>query len=248
MSEKIRTGNDIQIDWSLVDEEGQPYILEGRDIAVEVIVAEKKRVRIKDFTVGGNTVHFTYYGKDQKYTGRCDLKYIENDGEVNMVTFDTKDAFTMVPHSWLAVDDGETPEAIQLEFVTVVSNLMSKVGPPGTPAGFGEVTAEVDENIGGTPSVDVTTSGPNTAKNFHFSFHNLKGVPGRDAQVTSESVIEALGYTPVSKDVSDLTNYYDKDAVDDLISHAGPAGFSVDGTKLIIESSTARVEGSKLIL
>lgn len=182
MSEKIRTGNDIKIDWSLVDEEGQPYILEGRDIAVEVIVAEKKRVRIRDFTVDGNTVHFTYYGKDQKYTGRCDLKYIENDGEVNMVTFDTKDAFTMVPHSWLAVDDGETPEAIQLEFVTVVSNLMTKIGPPGPAAGFGEVTAEISDD-GGEPSVEVETSGENTAKNIHFGFKNIKGPKGDSARL-----------------------------------------------------------------
>jgi len=50
-------------------------------------------------------------------------------------------------------------------------------GTPGTPAGFGEVTATVDANTG-TPSVDVETSGPDTAKNFAFAFHNLKGQPG----------------------------------------------------------------------
>ena len=44
----------------------------------------------------------------------------------------------------------------------------------GDAAGFGSVTATVDANTG-TPSVQVTASGPATAKNFAFSFHNLVG-------------------------------------------------------------------------
>lgn len=50
-------------------------------------------------------------------------------------------------------------------------------GDPGPAAGFGEVNAEVDANIG-IPSVTVTTDGEDTAKNFHFSFHNLLGKTG----------------------------------------------------------------------
>lgn len=50
-------------------------------------------------------------------------------------------------------------------------------GTPGAAAGFGTVSATVDASTG-TPSVDVTTSGPDTAKNFAFAFHNLKGAQG----------------------------------------------------------------------
>lgn len=180
MNEKIRIGNDIDIRWTLKDGDEQPYILEGRDIAIEVVINDKKRVRIKELEVEANVVHFVFYGKDQKYTGVCDLKFIENDGEKEMVTFDTQAAFTLVPHSWLAIDEGETPETIQLEFVTITSSLTERVGPPG-PVGpaakVGEVTAEVD-NETGTPSVDVTTSGPDEQKNIHFAFHNIKGQQG----------------------------------------------------------------------
>ena len=47
----------------------------------------------------------------------------------------------------------------------------------GTPAGFGEIAATVDNSIG-TPSVTITTSGTNEAKNFTFAFTGLKGEQG----------------------------------------------------------------------
>lgn len=47
-------------------------------------------------------------------------------------------------------------------------------GDTGAPAGFGSITATVDNNVG-TPAVEVETSGPNASKNFNFKFKNLKG-------------------------------------------------------------------------
>ena len=47
----------------------------------------------------------------------------------------------------------------------------------GTAAGFGNPVATVDGNTG-TPSVEVTASGPDTAKVFTFTFKNLKGAKG----------------------------------------------------------------------
>ena len=55
-------------------------------------------------------------------------------------------------------------------------------GPTGDAAGFGTVSATVDSNVG-TPSVTVTASGPDTAKQFSFAFHNLKGEQGDAGQV-----------------------------------------------------------------
>ena len=55
-----------------------------------------------------------------------------------------------------------------------VSTGVSAIGPA---AGFGSVSATVDDNTG-TPSVEVTSSGPDTAKNITFAFHNLKGDDG----------------------------------------------------------------------
>lgn len=183
MSRKIRLGNDIDITWSLLDKDEQPYIVEGRDFEIEIHF-DKKKVRISAPTASGNAIHFVYYGKDQKHTGPATLVYIENGGRVDMVTFDTKDAFTMVEHSWLAIDSDEHPETVTLDFVTIVSNLHTKQGPPGQKgdpgdaAGFGEVTVDIDGDNTQPPSADVETDGPDTEKNFHFHLHNLQGPDG----------------------------------------------------------------------
>ena len=50
-------------------------------------------------------------------------------------------------------------------------------GATGAAAGFGTVSASVDANTG-TPSVSVSASGADTAKNFTFTFKNLKGAKG----------------------------------------------------------------------
>lgn len=50
-------------------------------------------------------------------------------------------------------------------------------GDTGLAAGFGTPTASVDDNVG-TPIVNVTASGEDTAKVFNFEFKNLKGQQG----------------------------------------------------------------------
>lgn len=89
-------------------------------------------------------------------------------------------------------------------------------GESGAAAGFGTVSASVDANTG-TPSVTVTASGPNTAKNFSFAFHNLKGADGAGAveSVNGKTGVVVLGAsdvgalpssTSIPTKVSDLTN------------------------------------------
>jgi len=59
-------------------------------------------------------------------------------------------------------------------------------GPTGAAAGFGTPTATVDANVG-TPAVEITATGDDTAKVFAFAFSNLKGEPGA-AGATGASV------------------------------------------------------------
>ena len=186
---KIRQGNDIEIWWSLLDAEEHPYILTGRNIAVELTVGTK-RVKIKEVEVNENVLHFTYYGKDQKYLGSYNLKYIENDGDVDMVTFDTKDAFTLVEHSWLAIDQGETPETIQLEVVTVSSELDSKIGPRGYSA----------------YEIAVQNGFVGTEEEWLASLKGEQGEPGTTDYNELENKPDLSQF--ITRTVNDLTNYY----------------------------------------
>ena len=61
--------------------------------------------------------------------------------------------------------------------VSATSKFEGRKGDPGSPGGFGNIDAEVDKNFG-EPYVDVTTEGPNDAKDIHFTFHNIRGERG----------------------------------------------------------------------
>ena len=85
--------------------------------------------------------------------------------------------------SYLAMQQvtGVTPSNDQTNWMQLSGpGLPGEQGPQGNPgaaAGFGEATATVDDTSG-TPSVDVETSGPDTAKVFTFAFSGLKGTKG----------------------------------------------------------------------
>lgn len=82
--------------------------------------------------------------------------------------------------SWTNDGEEENPDPVDI------------MGPPGAAAGFGTVTATADNTSSETPSVDVQSSGPDTAKNFTFAFTGLKGNPGEtpDIEIGTVNTLE----------------------------------------------------------
>lgn len=72
-------------------------------------------------------------------------------------------------------------------------------GVVGAAAGFGDITATVDETTG-VPSVDVNAEGDNTSKNITFNFHGLKGEQGVQGEVG-----EAAGFGNITATIDNET-------------------------------------------
>ena len=71
-------------------------------------------------------------------------------------------------------------------------------GKPGTSAGFGEPSISITSETG-TPTAEVTASGPDSAKVFHFTFNNLKG-NGIDS-ITEHWAVTATQTEPAPEEV-----------------------------------------------
>ncbi|WP_304068665.1 hypothetical protein [Megamonas hypermegale] len=110
----------------------------------------------------------------------------------------------------------ETPKDVHIIAVEGPKGDTGEQGETGAAAGFGTVTATIDATIG-TPSVEVTTSGEDTAKNFNFAFHNLKGETGAAGQDGTDGTD---GITPT---IGDNGNWYLGDT-DTGVAAQGPKG------------------------
>ena len=101
MERSIRIGKDFNVRWSIhrvVDGERQPYELAGK----ELVLQYRTPYGLKEATewkVEGNTIVWTFRGKEQKALGSYELILTENGGKDGMVTVDTCRAFKLVAHS-----------------------------------------------------------------------------------------------------------------------------------------------------
>lgn len=123
MERSIRIGKDFNVRWSIrkvVDGERQPYELAGK----ELVLQYRTPYGLKEATewkVVGNTVVWTFRGKEQKALGSHELILTENGGKDGMVTVDTCRAFKLVAHSC------EETEGSGSDIVTDVVMLESEV-------------------------------------------------------------------------------------------------------------------------
>ena len=128
---KIRLGNDIQFNWSLLNSEGEPYNLEGADLRI-TYTTFRGVTEVTDFSVSGNVVSWVFRGKDQKILGDYIITLQKNAGEDGMITIDKCSAFRLVARSCDA--GGETAcSHLKVETVELQSEVDGVIVDPVIP-------------------------------------------------------------------------------------------------------------------
>lgn len=87
-----RLGTDITINWPITIN-GDEKILSEYDLTLYIICNRYKKEL--PFTTEGNTLTFTFYGKDQRVYGDYDLLLVLNEGKEEQVMLDNKKAFNL---------------------------------------------------------------------------------------------------------------------------------------------------------
>lgn len=136
MERSIRIGKDFNVRWSInkvVDGERQPYELAGK----ELVLQYRTPYGLKEATewkVVGNTIVWTFRGKEQKALGSYELILTENGGKDGMVTVDTCRAFKLVAHSCEETEGSGSDiviEDVVLESEVAFAALRGPQGPAG---------------------------------------------------------------------------------------------------------------------
>ena len=109
----IRIGNDIPMAWRFYtyqDRQKTAYSMENRNLRLYMTDPAGRKESL-NFTVSGNALLFTFYGRDQRRTGEYTLTLIENEGQPGMLTIDKIRPFCLTPLQE-TVHGGTVPGAV----------------------------------------------------------------------------------------------------------------------------------------
>lgn len=211
--EKIRKGNDIEIQWAIYAGQGineAPYDLTGKNLTL-YFRNQFGRTEIYDYKVERHIISFMFWGKDQKHTGTYSIELVENEGREGMHTVDECEAFTLVSHSCQTGGESEgRVECIHLQFRSHMS-----VGFPSSGGGSDIVVDNVLSESSENPVQNkVVTSAINDLKT------SLNGL---------------------SQSVSDLSEKVDGYS-DDIAEATGKSGEATKAVEGITEQINAIIE------
>lgn len=116
-----RQGNDLKVAWSIFKKDGEPFRLEGLDVSL-YLKNMFGRKELNDFVVTGNIIQWTFYGKDQKNSGKYSLEMVINEGEKGMITTDKCDFVNLVACS-CKLQGGEDAPNVETESIELTSTL-----------------------------------------------------------------------------------------------------------------------------
>lgn len=115
----IRIGNDISVRWSLYRGD-EAYDLTNLPVTLYLKNAYGKK-EIKDYTIEGNQISWTFFGKDQKNTGKYSMVLVIREGEQGMASTDYCDFVQLV--SCACQVSGVDDENVQTETIELTSEV-----------------------------------------------------------------------------------------------------------------------------
>lgn len=134
MSKKVRIGNDIDVTWNvdLTKPDGSRIDLSSMELNVQLIVGSKEFDITEDnagLTITGDVITFTFFGSRQRYTGSYVLKL--SDANNTSITYDVRNAFILVDHSWESIDVISQPTSVEVGTAISISRALITSGPRG---------------------------------------------------------------------------------------------------------------------
>ena len=124
----IRIGNDIIVSWSIFAE-GEPYSLEGKEVTLYLCSQFGKR-KAEGYAITGNQITWTFFGKEQKHSGKYSLELVVNEDAEGMVTTDACDFVNLV--NCTCKVGGADDAGVQTESIELTSTLEYVAGSGGS--------------------------------------------------------------------------------------------------------------------
>ena len=139
----IRKGNDIQYTWTVKNLEG----VNGEKVVQLISCKTNVAQEAMTYSISGNVITGTFYGKDQKDVGAYRLLLLVNDGYDNMVTLDKVNAFNLTGVCNFGIVRGADDNAIETVVLEFESEIHVNVGASGE-----QVQADWDETNTDSPA------------------------------------------------------------------------------------------------
>ena len=246
----IRKGNDISVKWSLYNE-GSAFNIEGRNTRLILKNAHGKK-ELDDYTISGNAIIWTFYGKDQKDSGKYSLELVINEGEKGMITTDKCDFVNLVSCS-CKLQGGEDAPNVETESIELTSTLEYVAGGMSEEEVLNLLDGKVDKEKGkGLSSNDYTTAEKNKLSSLeNYDDSGLRAELSRiDTTKASKEDVEELSERIAENDVliEDLQNTkIDKEADDYYPQLSVGVADNLSGVEVVDSSFTTRQSGGGAI-
>ena len=117
----IRLGNDIKVDWYITRKDDQAFSLEGLNVSL-YLKSMFGRKPLNDFVITGNIIQWTFFGKDQKSSGKYSLEMVVNEGEKGMITTDACDFVNLVSCS-CKLEGGKDEDGVETQTIELESRI-----------------------------------------------------------------------------------------------------------------------------